>query len=273
MWYEQSEQSAGKWRIYSLWAIYRLFGKRMVQVLLWPIFLFIYPWCKNARQALSQYYLVAQVKPRPFRHMLNFAQQMMDKTDACTLCKNPPEITVSGDAGWEKGAFLVSTHLGTIEVLPALAKQGQQVPLVHAFQQLSHDAIFTELFLRHLGGRFSLHAVEDIGVETAAQMQEAIKQGDLVLMAGDRLSAGNTAAITKNFMGRACRFPKGVFVFARLMEAPVYAITCVKTGANRFEVHTRRLHGDLITDYVEFLEAEAKAHPYEWFQFYNFFGR
>jgi predicted LPLAT superfamily acyltransferase len=271
MWYRQSEQSAGRWRIWSLWLVYRLFGKRAVQWLLWPVFAFIYPWCKPARAALDRYYRIVGVKPRPFRHLLGFAQQMMDKTDACTLCKNPPRMTVTGDPGWDKGAFLVSTHVGTIEVLPALARKGLAVPHVHAFQQLSHDAVFTSLFLRHLNGRFTLHAVEDIGVETAVAMQEAIRKGDLVLMAGDRLSAGETASLRRDFLGRTCRFPKGVFVFARLMEAPVYAIACVKTGPNDYEVHAKRLSGDLLDGYVRFLEDEVRRHPYQWFQFYDFF--
>lgn len=271
MWYRQSEQSAGKWRIYSLWLVYRVLGKWAVQLVLWPVFAFIYPWCRTARAAISDYYRILGVQPRPFRHLLGFAQQMMDKTDACTLAKNPPRMEVKGDAGWDKGAFLVSTHLGTIEVLPALARKGVKVPHVHAFQQLSHNAVFTGLFLRHLGNRFTLHAVEDIGVETAVEMKEAIARGDLVLMAGDRLSAGGSAALKHDFLGHTCSFPKGVFVFARLMEAPVYAITCVKTGFNAYEVHVKRLAGDLLDDYVRFLESEVRRYPYQWFQFYDFF--
>lgn len=275
MWYEQREQSAGRLRIYSLWLVYRLLGKRAVQWLVWPVFAFIYPWCRPARAALAQYYHATGVKPRPFRHLLNFAMSMLDKTDACTLCKDPPAIEVVGDGGWERGAFLVSTHLGCIEVLPALAAQtadGVRIPVVHAFQQLSHDAVFTDLFLKHLGGRFRIHAVEDIGVETAVEMQSEIKKGNLVLMAGDRPSAGGTATLTHSFFGRPCQFPKGVFTFARLMEAPVYAITCVKTGRNRYEVKTKRLGGNLVDDFVAFLEGQTRAHPYDWFQFYPFFG-
>ena len=274
MWYEQREQSAGRLRIYSLWLVYRFFGKRAVQYLLWPVFAFIYPWCKPARAALAEYYQVTGIKPRPFRQLLNFAWSMLDKTDACTLCKDPPAIEIAGDGGWDRGAFLISTHLGCIEVLPALAAQtavGAKIPMVHAFQQLSHDTIFTSLFLKYLNGRFRLHAVEDIGVETAVEMQAEIRRGNLVLMAGDRPAAGGTATLTRDFFGRPCRFPKGVFTFARLMEAPVYAITCVKTGRNRYQVKAKRLAGNLVDDYIAFLESETRAHPYDWFQFYPFF--
>lgn len=274
MWYEQREQSAGRRRIQALWLVYRIFGKHAVNALLWPVFLFIYPWCRAARSALAKYYAIAGVKPRPFRHLLGFARTMMDKTDACTLCKNPPRIEVKGDPGWDEGAFLVSAHLGCIEVLPALTPpEGKTMPVVHAFQQLGHDAVFTSLFLRHLGGRFKLHAVEDIGVETAVEMQAAVRKGELVLMAGDRLSAGSDAAFKREFFGRVCRFPKGVFVFAKLLECPVFAVVCVKTGFNSYELHAKRLSGDdLAGDYVRFLEAETRQFPYQWYQFYDFFA-
>ena len=260
-WYKQTEQSAGRYRILALWYIYRFFGRQFVNALLWIIFPFIYPWCKPARQALAKFYAEAKVPPRPFRHLLNFAQSLMDKMDACGLAKNPPTMTVVGDREWMKGGcFLISTHLGCIECLPYLG----QGPTVHAFQQMSHNAIFTQIFREHMTGRFVLHAVEDIGVETAANMQDEVKKGNIVLMAGDRLPAS---------MDKPCRggevekYPKGVFVFARLMECPVYAITCVKTSRNAYEVHTARLGGKLLLDYITFLESEIKKYPYQWYQF------
>ena len=201
-------------------------------------------------------------------------------------------MTVGGDSGWMKGGcFLLSTHVGCIEVLPALAANQQinistfQPPLVHAFQQMGRDAIYTSYFVKHLDrSKLQLHAVEDIGVETAVEMQEAIKRGEIVLMAGDRLPAGasRTAALKHEFLGRECAFPKGVFRFAKLMECPVYAITCVRTGWNAYEVEAKRI-GEreegrgkreevLLGDYVRFLESAARRHPDQWYQFYDFFA-
>ena len=283
-WHQQGEQSAGRLRILALWYCYRFLGRQFVNALLWIIFPFIYPWCKPARAALKEYYQVAGVKPRPFRHLLNFAQSMMDKTDACTLRKNPPKIEVVGDKEWMKGGcFLVSTHIGCIECLPYLLgtndelriTNGGKLPLVNAFQQMGHDAVFTQVFKEHLGEMFKLHAVEDIGVETAVMMQDEIKRGNIVLMAGDRASANSQTRKLSNsqtLFGKPVAFPKGVFSFARLMECPVYAITCVKTGINAYEVHTAKLGGKLVEDYARFLETEASHYPYQWYHFYSYFG-
>ena len=63
-----------------------------------------------------------------------------------------------------------------------------------------------------------------------------------------------------------------MFRFAKLMECPVYAITCVRTGWNAYTVDAKMLGEDIVGDYVAFLEAAALAHPDQWYQFYDFFA-
>ena len=298
-WHEQREQSAGRWRMLFMWYAYAWFGKSCLKVLCVPVMAFIYPFARPAREALREFYkaladFADRHPPFTFRHspftlfthLLGFAWSLADKTDACTLRKNLPRMTVRDDAGWRafdglvkagKGAFLLATHLGTIEVFPAL---DADAPHVHAFQQMGHDAVFTEVFARHLdASRLTLHPVEDIGVETAVRMQEAIGRGALVLMAGDRVSAGSKRVLRHDFLGRPCVWPKGAFVFAKLMEAPIFFVTCVRTGWNAYEVHVREFVPSegpflpsLLAAYVRFLEEETLAHPEQWYQFYRFFS-
>ena len=302
-WHAQREQSAGRGRMWFMWTVYAGCGKTALKLVTVPVMAFIFPFAGPARRALRAYYAVLAAfrgrKDAPpvgswmlFRHLLGFAWSLADKTDACTLRKDLPEMSVRDDAGWRafrnlvaarKGAFLVSTHLGTVEVLPALASSrrgmGEAIPHVHAFQQMGHDAVFMRMFMRHFdAAHFTLHAVEGIGVETAVRMQEAVGRGDLVLMAGDRVSAGSGKTLVHTFLGYPCRWPKGVFVFAKLMECPVFFVTCVRTGWNAYECHFRRYTGPtssptrMLDEYAAFLEAETLAHPDQWYQFYDFFG-
>lgn len=316
-WHEQREQCASRFWMQFMWWSYACFGKAFQKL----IFLFAMPviflCARPARLALKRFYVVLseytgrQVSPtawRLFRHILGFAWGLMDKTDASTLKKNLPRMSVRDDEGWRsfrevmnsgKGAFVLCSHLGVIGVLPALPdtfarRQGRgkvaecgagspmRVPKVHAFQQMGHDAIFMKVFMRHFDhSKIELHAVEDIGVETAVSMQEAIARGELVIMAGDRTSAGSKSVLRRRFLGRECLWPKGAFRFAELMESPIFGITCVRTGWNSYEVHVARLGGlsavrnsgtaTLLNGYVNFLEAEVQAHPEQWYQFYDFF--
>lgn len=287
-WAHLRERGAGRGRLTFMWWLYRLAGKRLVQWLTIPIMLCVYPGAKPARDAIKKFYatLGRKVGHRIiFRQLLNFAWSLTDKLDACTLRKNLPEMSIAQNDDANKflsliregkGMFLISSHLGTIEVLPAIRGITTQSPRVHAFQQMQHNALFTELFVRHLDPKqLTLHPVESIGVETAVEMQEAIAHGDIVLMAGDRLSAATpNAKLHHDFLGRNCVWPKGVFRFAKIMEVPVFCINCIKTGANHYEV---RLHfcppgHDLLNEYVMWLEREVREFPEQWFQFYDFFG-
>jgi predicted LPLAT superfamily acyltransferase len=275
-WNEQREQSAGKFRILLMWSIYRVFGKHVAKIIFTPAAFFIYLFARPARRSLAQFREVTGIKAGTFRTILNFAWSLFDKTDACTLKKNLPSITVTGDKEWMKGGcFLLSTHIGCVEVMPSLRQAAGvgNTPRVHAFQQLGHNAVFTSMFLRYLDpGQLTLHAVEDIGVETAVEMKAAVERGEIVLMAGDRPSAGSKAVLHRDFFGRDCVWPKGVFRFAALLECPVFAVVCVATGWNSYEVRTKRLEGDVLGGYVDFLEREALANPAQWYNFYGFFG-
>ena len=281
-WYAQRERGAGRLRMAFMWWVYALFGKTALKIAIVPVAACIYLFAAPVRRNLRAFYAAVGQRGRIFRHVLDFAWSLADKVDACTLKKSLPRLEVRDDAGGRafrelvasgKGAFLISTHLGTVEVLPALAKDGGRVPHVHAFQQMGHDVLFTHQFAAHLDtSGLTLHAVEDIGVETAVEMQAAIGRGDLVLMAGDRVSAGSRAVLRHGFLGHDCSWPKGVFTFARLMESPVFFVTCVRTGWNAYEAHFEQAEGDVFDAYVRFLERETRARPDQWHHFHDFFG-
>jgi predicted LPLAT superfamily acyltransferase len=296
-WFEQKEQSAGKLRIMILWYLYSITGKHFVKIICILVTAFIYPFAAPARRALKKFHsqldifekenhLPHKTRPSVFMHLLSFAWSMVDKTDACTLAKNPPEINFVGDDAKSfislvesgKGAMVISSHLGTIEVLPYAKSQSVRTPHVHAFKQLGHNSIFNEILSSKLEKRhLTIHPTEEIGVETAVLMKDAIAAGDLVIMAGDRLSASNpNAYLRAPFLGEYCSFPKGVFVFAKLMDAPIFFATCVRTSWNKYEVHMKEFNDDLkpkiiLESFTQFLEKETLAYPSEWFHFHDFF--
>ena len=119
-WHEQREQSAGRWRMQFMWCLYAWFGKGVQKLVTIPVMAFIYPFAATARRALRGFYArladfsAAHARLRSpshvmlFRHLLGFAWSLADKTDACTLKKNLPKMTVRDDAGWKsRTAFSV----------------------------------------------------------------------------------------------------------------------------------------------------------------------
>ena len=299
-WHEQREQCASLFWAQFMWYSYAWLGKNFQKVIFVIGMPVIYLFSRQGRIALKKFYGVLSeftgkearaTVPRLFMHILRFSWGLMDKTDSCTLGKNPPRMSVRDDEGWRafretvnsgEGAFVMCTHVGMIGVLPSLpdalkrnGESGMRIPKVNAFQQMGHDAVFMKVFMQHFDDtRLQLHAVEDIGVETAVRMKDAIGRGELVIMAGDRVSAGSKSVLKHRFMGRDCVWPKGVYRFAKLMESPVFAVTCVSTGWNRYEVHFAALEQSpsaMLDGFVSFLERETLAYPGQWYQFYDFF--
>ena len=144
---------------------------------------------------------------------------------------------------------------------------------------MGHDAHFTRMFMRYFDtSAVTLHAVESIGVETAVALEEALARGELVVMAGDRVSAGSRQTLTQDFLGRRCVWPKGVFALAKLLGAPVFFVTCLRTGWNSYTVHfaegpdpARASREALLASYAAFLAHETLEYPGQWYQFYDFF--
>ena len=59
------------------------------------------------------------------------------------------------------------------------------------------------------------------------------------------------------------------------MDSPVFAVTCIRTGWNRYEVRFVALEREeraMLDGFVSFLEKETLEHPGQWYQFYDFFG-
>ena len=318
-WAKGKERAAGRLRLLVFWWLYRFLGKAPVKFCTVFVVAVAYLFARDVREAVNRNRRAAGLKAgSPFRLFLNFAWSLMDKLDACTLGKNPPRFTLKGDTGWlDGGAFLLASHVGSIETLPALIDRvpggrvsrpsgthgttattgtcdtnsisqsltpsiqsvnrsiGQSVnsPIVHAFQQLGHDKVFTSFFLERLDeSKVKLHAIEDMGVGTAVELEEAIGRGESVLMAGDRLAAssGRRRRLTHAFFGRDFEWPPGVFRLAELLNAPVYAIYCVSVGVNHYEVRAKRLDdGKILPQYVEILEKMIRKYPDQWYQFHD----
>jgi predicted LPLAT superfamily acyltransferase len=64
------------------------------------------------------------------------------------------------------------------------------------------------------------------------------------------------------------------------MEAPIFFVTCVRTGWNAYEAHFREFDhlsgegsAELLRQYAAFLEEETRAHPSEWHHFHDFFAQ
>ena len=105
------------------------------------------------------------------------------------------------------------------------------------------------------------------------RINEVLQAGDVLAMAADRLMGDRTVPCT--FMGKEAAFPAGAFRICQAMHKPVLLVFVLKEQANKYHVYCEQLPADkdLAQRYAECVERMARNHPYEWFNFYDFWAK
>lgn len=295
-WYQQHERGAGAWRLGVLFWVYRIFGMRFMKFWVRIIATLIGMGAKSARRfsreyrrILNEYQIVHNIAPTKFspaRHIRCFADSLVDKMVAMCDKKNRIEFVAQDNADWcefqnlieqKLGVFLICSHVGNIGALAAFP--GGNGVKIHAFQQVGQTGIFYRFISAHsVRPNTIIHAVEDMNVGTAGEMFDSLANGELVMMAGDRVSAATPRKmIHAQILGRDCELPMGVFRFARAMSHPVFAVALLNIGAEKYKLVIKKLDDknvhNMANGFAEFLESAAITAPTQWFNFYDFFGK
>jgi predicted LPLAT superfamily acyltransferase len=195
-----------------------------------------------------------------------------------------------------QGAFLISSHLGNMEFIRGLAgfnRTGVSREItVNAIVDFTVTAHFNRI-LRKLNPKAVTRIISarELGPQTVILLQEKIAAGELVVIAGDR-TPGNTGGryLSFPFLGADAPFPYGPFLLAALSEAPVYAVFAMRQKDISLSSHyTFYIHhspvsfdcprsqrenriGELANWYISLLERYCKDHPYQWYNFFDFWG-
>ena len=294
-WYQQSERGASSFRLDLLFWVYKIFGIRFVKFWVWLVATIIGIGAKSAknfsqqyRQILNEYQIANGIKPSKFSaatHIRTFADSLVDKMVANCDKQDRIKFTVAENSDWDMlktlindrtGAFLICSHIGNIEALSAFPDSNNVI--MHAFMQTGQNSIFHKFISqRSVRKNTIIHSVEDMGIWTATEMFDFLNKGDLVMMAGDRISAGTPGkTMSIKILGRECKLPMGVFKFAKSMSHPVFAVILLNTGHEQYKLFVKRLDDRntqvMASEFAEFIEKATLTAPTQWFNFYNFFN-
>ncbi len=282
-WFQFSEHCAGKKRLILSYYLYKIFGTKILRLIAFFVVLIAFISAKERRDASIKFYKRINKPPliSSFKQFLNYGNSLVDKIisfigdfDNKKFILDNPEIF--------NGAFFITTHIGNIEILRSLIKDYNN-RRVNIFLQANMCEIFNN-FLKTFEVKVNadIFPVEEISIETSILISDRLKNGELVFMAGDRISAQNSNKIySKEFLGSKISLPLGTLKFALLMDAPIYYIICAKEGKN-YRVHTEHFKSkstrknekleELKTSYVQFLEKYTLKYPYQFYNFYDIWG-
>lgn len=301
-WFQVKEKVAGSKRLLLTWYIYKCFGKYPVYLIATVTAFFAYIFAVEERKNLKIYLNTLSKYTdkncyqfsftNGFRIFRNFAYSLVDKMLVFSGNFNSNNLIFSDFETEEKvmkyvrakkGMFFITTHVGNAEIIRALlfSKKYEVTPKVNIFLEANQCKIFND-FIKNISIKnagVETYAVEDIDVGTSIQIQDKLSNGEIVFMAGDRVSKQNQSKVyAVDFLGRQINLPIGVFKFAYLMNSPIFFIVAKKEDniyklyakefISKFSIKSENLK-DLKNEYGKFLEQYTINAPY---QFYNFFS-
>jgi hypothetical protein len=292
-WMQQQERSNKAILKLMAW-ISLTFGRTLGRVVLYGIAVYFLFFAPTARKASREYLGRALGRwaewSDGFRHVLSFASTIHDRIYLLNDRFDLFDIEVIGaDAlhaslARQPGALLMGAHLGSFEVLRAVGRG--RAGLKVAMLMYEENARKINAALEAINPK----ATEDIialgRMESMLEARDKLDHGYLVGMLADRGLDGD-ATVDCEFLGKMAPFPIGPFRMAAMLQRPVFFMTGLYLGSNRYQIHFEQLAdfsetprsereaamGAAQQRYVERLNHYCRLAPYNWFNFYDFWKK
>lgn len=288
------------WAMWLLLRIYLLFGRRFLQLFLYPVVLYYWLTHRPARQA-SQAYLnrLAVFSPSlklsgsffwSYKHFISFANAIIDKLAAWSGALSQTDVEYYGrneliaKISKGQGAVLLGSHLGNLEVCRVIADFDKTIH-INVLLDNKHAQKFNQLLKKtNDNSQLNLIQITEITAATYMVLRNKINNGELVIIAADRTPVSNRQRVTKvTFLGADALFPQGPLILASLLECPVYTVFCLKQHSKNviyFDLFSDSLMfprktreeaiQKMIQRYAECLQTYCLKEPLQWFNFFDF---
>lgn len=179
----------------------------------------------------------------------------------------------------EKGAIVVQTHIGNYELSGCCLNCSKPM---HVLSFAGETAVVLENRRRMLAA----HNVHMICLTDTMshvfQVYDALKQGHMVSMPGDRVFGSDRTVQVKAF-DKLAHLPQGPFQTGVTMDVPMLTIWVMKEKWNTYRIYIHRLQhndqlskqariADLAQQFADDLERMAQRYPDQWYHYFDFFA-
>jgi len=224
-----------------------------------------------------------------YRQVSTFAATILDRLYLTRERYDLLEISIEGEelmrAALERGrgAFLLGAHLGSFEMMSAVGRRQPGLRVALAMYTGYSSRIADRV---GFGPATSATEIVPLGqLESMLRIRECLEEGKFVGMLADR-SFGDAPAESVTFLGEPALFPTGPMRAAAALRRPVIFMAGLYRGGNRYRVvflpladfsqqtplgRTQAVRA-AIERYVRLLEQCCREDPYNWFNFYDFWG-
>jgi predicted LPLAT superfamily acyltransferase len=224
-----------------------------------------------------------------FRQVSNFASIILDRLYLVNERYDLFDISIEGEEVMREqldngtGAFLMGAHFGSFEVTSAIGRR--QPGLRVAMAMYEENARKVTAMFKALNPANKSEVIALGQIEAMLLIRERLDEGVFVGILADR-SFGGESGLLVDFLGHPARFPLGPMRAAAVLRRPVYFILGIYEGGNRYHAVFEKLadfseirSGErnaaveaAIRRYAGLLEGYCRSNPYNWFNFFDFWG-
>lgn len=267
------------------------FGRSVGRVVLRGIALYFTLFAPKARRASRAYLYRALGRwaqwADGYHHVFSFATTIHDRIYLLNERFDLFDIEVVGaDAvhatlEHQPGALLMGAHLGSFEALRAAGRG--RAGLKVAMLMYEENARKINATLEAINPRATQDVIALGRTGSMLEARDRLDAGYLVGMLADR-SLGDDATLECDFLGEPARFPLGPWRLAAMLRRPVFFMTGLYLGGNRYQLHFVPLAdfsatpagareaaiADAVHRYADCLTQFCRQAPYNWFNFFDY---
>lgn len=302
--WRSAPERGSMWWLHVIAWIYRQFGRRVCLAILHVVAFYFVVFAGAARRASRDYQETLWAIPRGraaldappsfrsvWRHIHEFSINIFDRLVAWSGDIGEIDFEHRGSdillelAKRGGGGLLIGAHQGSFDMMRLLADQQEITVNVLMFTQHATriNAFFEQL---DPNSRVRVLEIQPGSLKTAFAVRECIARGEFVGILGDRIPPGaRDRPAYVEFLGRRTAFSLSPFVLASVLGCPVVHTQCIRVSDRAYESSAtvlsdfvdsklpRRQKADaLLRLYVAQIEATCYRSPYQWFNFFDYWG-
>ena len=271
----------------------QLMPRCITRLWLWPISLYFFLFSPKAKQASQSYLRRLPDKKGSqyeiFQHFHAFSSVILDRVYFLTgkmnkfnigLCIDPEVEALLKE---ENGFLLMGAHIGSFEVMRCMASLRKEIRL-KVLMYRDHNAMITKV-LDSLNPQIANSIINLSDENALLETKDALEHGYCVGLLGDR-TLPHDKSVQCHLLGGSVDLPQGPMSIAMILGVPVVVFFGLYTGANRYRIYLHSLYGGdkiqrvermekiamFMQKYADMIESKLHQHPYNWFNFYDYFG-
>lgn len=290
-----------------MFGVYQCFGRLPFRICLYPVILYFFAFRRDARRASLEYLkrmketgLLGRSQQHrlilSFRHFMSFGDSLLDKLSvwqddiALKDIRFHNHELLDALASNGRGAVIVGSHLGNLEVCRALAQKNTSIKF-NVLMHTGYASKFNEM-LKRAGSESQVNIIQvtEVNPATAIILQQKVEKGEFLVIAGDRTPVSgpkNTSRV--EFLGQPSDFPHGPFILAAILKCPVFTMFCLRQENVRkpaYDLYVDHFADRIILprkqreqtlhaynqSYADRLARYCAKAPLQWYNFYPFWA-